>query len=110
MVAGADALVKQLSLDDAEAQKRALAAAQTAQKSGKGHFPVFLVLLIAFFMFNSLMGLGRRRRSGLGGLWPIIFMGGGGGGGGGWSSGGGGGGGFSGGGGSFGGGGSSGGW
>ncbi|HEX5377605.1 MAG TPA: TPM domain-containing protein [Phenylobacterium sp.] len=121
VVDGAEAVIQQLSLP--EDQARAIAAQPVAdQSSGPqvqgSHIPVFLILLIAFWIISSVLrGLGGRGR-GLGGLWwlPFLFMNGGGrrggwsGGGGGWSGGGGGGGGFSGGGGSFGGGGSSGDW
>jgi uncharacterized protein len=116
---GAEALVAQLSLPDDQAKANvAQAAARPAQVHDSGgvrpHIPVFLILLIVFWVISGLLRAGSRR-GGLGGLWwlPFMFMGGGRGGGwgdrgGGW--GGGGGGGFSGGGGSFGGGGSSGSW
>jgi uncharacterized protein len=117
VVAGANALVEQLSLDPSTAEQRvAAAAAAQADTGGTGDgSPVILfVFILVFFFF--IQGILSRRR---GGSWlaPLILgsgwgsrdrWGGGGGGGGGWSGGGGGG--FSGGGGSFGGGGSSGSW
>jgi uncharacterized protein len=116
VIDGAEALVGQLSLPDDQAKANvAQAAARPAIVHDSGgvrpHIPVFLILLIVFWVISGLLRAGGRR-GGMGGLWwlPFLFMGGGrGGGGGGWS-GGGGGGGFSGGGGSFGGGGSSGSW
>jgi uncharacterized protein len=115
VIYGAEALVGQLSLPDDQAKANvAQAAARPAIAHDSGgvrpHIPVFLVLLIVFWVISGLLRAGGRR-GGMGGLWwlPFLFMGGGrGGGGGGWSGGGGGG--FSGGGGSFGGGGSSGSW
>ncbi|MGZ8406688.1 MAG: TPM domain-containing protein [Caulobacteraceae bacterium] len=108
VVAGTDAIVQQLSLDDGEARTVAAQAAQAKASTGKNPgIGAIVVFLVIFLLFSSLF----RRRGG--GLLPWLILGGmssGGGGGGGWSSGGGGGGGFSGGGGSFGGGGSSGGW
>jgi uncharacterized protein len=113
VVAGTDAIVQQLGLDPETAQANAKAAeAQTAQAaerpSGRSHsIPVFLIIIVVFFVIRAVLG-GRG-----GGLWalPFLFMGGGGFGGRGEGGfGGGGGGGFSGGGGSFGGGGSSGSW
>jgi uncharacterized protein len=106
VVAGTDALVQQLGLDPQVAAAKAQEAAASEQSSppARPHpIPVFLIILIAFFVIRLILG-GRG-----GGLWalPFLFMGGGGGyrgddeGGGG---------GFSGGGGSFGGGGSSGSW
>ncbi|WP_395332338.1 TPM domain-containing protein [Novosphingobium sp. BL-8H] len=116
--AGADALIKQLTLPPDQARKVA-ADADAARKPQEGGFPIgtiifigFIVLFVVLPMINEARG-GGRRRSGLGG--PIIWMpgpfgrdddddhwGGGGGFGGGD--------GFSGGGGSFGGGGASGSW
>jgi uncharacterized protein len=115
VIDGAEALVGQLSLPDDQAKANvAQAAARPAVVHDSGgvrpHIPVFLILLIVFWVISGLLRAGGRR-GGMGGLWwlPFLFMGGGrGGGGGGWSGGGGGG--FSGGGGSFGGGGSSGSW
>lgn len=110
IVAGAEAIVQQLSLPDDEA--KAVAAAP-AERSGGGSIgiPHIFVVLIAFWLIGGVLGAfsrGRRRRGGLWWLLPLLLSSSGRGGGGGW--GGGGGGGFSGGGGSFGGGGSSGSW
>jgi uncharacterized protein len=130
--AGADAIIKQMSLPPEEAQKN-VAAAEQAQKqrqhSGGSPLPVvFWAMVIGFVILSHFRrGAGRRYRSRGGGISPWVMLwglnalsnsgrgggwGGGsswGGGGGGWSSGGGGGfGGF--GGGSFGGGGASGSW
>jgi uncharacterized protein len=111
VVAGANALIEQLSLETSEAEKRAAAAQQQMQRhdEGGGGLVGFLVILFIFIAISRIFGGW--------GLLPFLFMGGGRGGGygggGGWSGGGGGwsgGGGFGGGGGSFGGGGSSGSW
>jgi len=111
VVAGANALIEQLSLETSEAEKRAAAAQQQLQRhdDGGGGLVGFLVILFIFIAIARIFGGW--------GLLPFLFMGGGrgrGGYGGGWSGGGGGGwsggGGFGGGGGSFGGGGSSGSW
>jgi uncharacterized protein len=112
VVDGAEALIAQLSLPEDQAKANVAQAAaqprvQAHDSGGVGrHIPVFLIILLVFWVISGLLRSGGRR--GLGGLWwlPFLFMGGGRGGG--W--GGGGGGGFSGGGGSFGGGGSSGSW
>jgi uncharacterized protein len=116
VVDGAEALIAQLGLPDDQAKANvAKAEAQPVQTHETGgvrpRIPVFLIILIVFWVISGVLRGGRR---GMGGLWwlPFMFMGGGRGGG--WSGGGGGfgggGGGFSGGGGSFGGGGSSGSW
>jgi uncharacterized protein len=128
VVAGADALIQQLSLPDEVAKAQVAQAA--AQPRAEGPPKWILVLLVFGFvsMLISMMRAGRRGRRAMRGrdggrrrrdddddnLTPLIIggilghmLGGGGGGGGGWSGGGGG---FSGGGGSFGGGGASGGW
>ncbi|HTK34675.1 MAG TPA: TPM domain-containing protein [Caulobacteraceae bacterium] len=112
VVAGADALIEQLSLDPSTAEQRLAAAATARSASSSDQAPspiaVLFVVLFVVFMLRSMF-----RHGGGAGPWlaPIIFGGGGsrwgGGDGGGF---GGGGGGFSGGGGSFGGGGSSGSW
>jgi uncharacterized protein len=122
IVAGADALIELLSLPEAEAQARAVAAG--AQRQGpdeEGDLPMWLIILIIVVVIwlstRGGGGRGRRRRRG-GGLadvlvWSAVNAASNSGGrSGGWSSGGGGfgGGGFSGGGGSFGGGGASGRW
>ncbi|WP_184070327.1 TPM domain-containing protein [Sphingosinicella soli] len=115
VIAGADAIIAQLSLPPEEARANLIAArAQPAEdaRHGFGLVPGILVIWFIFWMLRGVLG-GKRRR-GRGG--PIVIWGpgsGGGWGGGGWgggSSGGFGGGGFSGGGGSFGGGGASGSW
>lgn len=109
VVAGADALVQQLSLPDDQAKANATAAAATAREhKGGPPIPFIILIIVLWVIVASLRG---RRHGGLASALPWIILGGMGGGGrdsGGW--GGGGGGGFSGGGGSFGGGGSSGGW
>ncbi|MES2035243.1 MAG: TPM domain-containing protein [Pseudomonadota bacterium] len=109
IVAGADALVQQLSLPEAEARAQvAQASAQPAKSDGGAKIPFFILLVVIWVVISALRG-GRGGR-----VLPAILLGsllggsGRGGGGGGWSGGGGGG--FSGGGGSFGGGGSSGSW
>jgi uncharacterized protein len=126
--AGADALIKQLSLPPEEAQKN-VAAAEQAQKqrqhSGGNPLPFFFWLMVLGFVVLSHFrrGRGRRYRSRHGGISPWVVLWGlnelsrgsrgssWGGGGSSWGGGGGGGfGGFSGGGGSFGGGGASGSW
>nr|MEA2797532.1 uncharacterized protein [Phenylobacterium sp.] len=118
VVDGAEALIAQLALPEDQAKaKVAQAAAQPRVQAhdrggiGPQHIPVFLIILLVFWVISALLRSGGRRA--FGGLWwlPFLFMGGGRGGGDGWGGGGGGGGGgFSGGGGSFGGGGSSGSW
>jgi len=112
VVDGAEALIAQLALPQDQAQaKVAMAAARPVHVRETGdvrpHIPVFIVLLVAFWVISGLI----RRGGAGGGLWwlPFLFLGGRGGyGGDGGSFGGGGFGG--GGGGSFGGGGSSGSW
>ena len=132
--AGADAIIKQMSLSPDEAQKNIAAAEQVQQKrqhSGGNPLPFFFWLMVIGFVVLSHFrrGRGRRYRSRHGGISPWVVLWGlnelnrgsrgsswdggssWGGGGGGWGGGGGGGfGGFSGGGGSFGGGGASGSW
>ena len=104
IVAGADLIVQQLTLPDAEARQVAQQAEQSARQSdfeANWVSVIFVIILFAFFIlpqFARARGGSRYRQSGL----PVIVWGGGGGGGFG--------GGFSGGGGSFGGGGSSGSW
>jgi uncharacterized protein len=116
VVDGAEALIAQVSLPEDQAKANvAQAAARQARVHDSGglqpHIPVFLIILIVFWVISGLLRAGGRR-GGLGGLWwlPFMFMGGGRndrwGGAGGFGGGGG----FSGGGGSFGGGGSSGSW
>jgi uncharacterized protein len=106
VIAGADAIAAQLSMDAGDAKKIADQAAPPPAKPGGA--PVFLIVLVLFWLASS--ALRRGRGGGLGAALPWIVLSGMGRGGGGSSWGGGGGGGFSGGGGSFGGGGSSGGW
>ena len=116
VVDGAEALIAQLALPEDQAKANVAQAAaqprvQAHDRGGVGpRIPVFLVILLVFWVVSGLLRGGGRR--GIGGLWwlPFLFMGGGRGGGWGDGGGGGGGGGFSGGGGSFGGGGSSGSW
>lgn len=115
VVAGTDAVIEQLTLDPAEAQARAKAAAAAMDKPARiDPEAIGFVALVVFFLFVSVVRAmsirGQRRRAGHDDgllpiiLWSILSSGGGG------RGGGGGGGGFSGGGGSFGGGGASGGW
>lgn len=110
--AGTDAIIKQLTLPDAEARQLAAQASKPReQDSGIGlHTIVFIAFVLLFFVLPMLRGgrRGRRYGSGLGPVivWDALNRGG-------WGGGGAsrwGGGGFSGGGGSFGGGGSSGSW
>jgi uncharacterized protein len=116
IVAGTDAIVKQLSLPDGEAKAQVAKAAEVQREDGGGVpiVAIFIIVIVAVMILRGLFG----RRRGLGEALPWILIdaltssgrgrgGWGGGGGGGWSGGGGG---FSGGGGSFGGGGSSGSW
>ena len=110
--AGADAIIKQLTLPADQARQAAAEADARQRESGGSAFPsVFFALFVLFFfvlpIIRSIGGRGKRRYRG-GGSSPIVWLPGGFSGGG--SSGGGFGGGFSGGGGSFGGGGSSGSW
>ena len=124
IVAGSDAIIKQLELPAEEAAKVAASAGTQAAASDEG-FPVGLLIWGAFILFFFILPMlrsgrrGRRYGGGMGGVGNIILWealnaaarssrGGGGGGFGGGGFGGGGG--FSGGGGSFGGGGASGGW
>lgn len=114
VVAGAQAVIAQLSLPDDEARSNVQAAsAQTQRAADPGGSPLvaFIILFFIFMMLRGMFGR-RRRRHGLGSALPWIILSGmgHGGGRGGFGGGGFGGGGFSGGGGSFGGGGSSGGW
>jgi uncharacterized protein len=123
--AGADAIIKQMSLPADEAQRNVAAATQAQQQRqhrGGNPLPViFWAMVIGFVVLSHFRrATGRRYRSRRGGISPwVVLWGlnelsrgsrGGWGGGGGWSGGGGGFGGFSGGGGSFGGGGASGSW
>jgi uncharacterized protein len=110
VVAGADAIIAQLSLPPEDARANLIAARECEQEETRHSLGLIPTILIIWFVFWMLRGvLGGKRRRGRGG--PIIIWGPGSGGGwGGGSSGGFGGGGFSGGGGSFGGGGASGSW
>jgi uncharacterized protein len=136
IVAGTDAIIKQMSLPQPQARQEATQAEHqeaTRARSGAGLMPIIFVMIIFFVLIRSFArGIGGRRyrRQRRGGISPwVVLWGldaisrgsrgrggwgggfGGGGFGGGWGGGGGGGfGGFSGGGGSFGGGGSSGSW
>ncbi len=118
VVAGADELLRQLSLPSDEARANVAQAAKpqpssSGSGSGSGFSPIAAVLigLFVFFLITRLLPGRRGRRGGLGSALPWIILnaltsgGGGRGGGGGFGGGG-----FSGGGGSFGGGGSSGSW
>jgi uncharacterized protein len=107
--AGTDAIIAQLSADQADAQANVAKATQAAQPHGGLPFGAIFGLVIFFIVFSSIFR--GHRGGGMGWLLPLMILNsgrGGGWGGGGWSSGGGGG--FSGGGGSFGGGGASGSW
>jgi uncharacterized protein len=108
VVAGTDAIIQQLSLDQASAQANVQKATQAAQPHGAPFGAIFGI--IVFFLIFS--GLFRRHWGGGMGWWLPMMILSSGSRGGGWSGGGGGGfgGGFSGGGGSFGGGGASGSW
>jgi uncharacterized protein len=128
ITAGADAIIKQMSLPPEEAQANvAKARKQESARhvAGAGFLPVLFILIVLFILFSSFARRhsGRRYRRRRGGIDPFVVMwglnelsrsrggGGGGFGGGSWGGGGGGGfGGFSGGGGSFGGGGAGGSW
>ena len=127
VVAGADALIQQLSLPDEVAKAQVAQAAEQPRAEGPPRWILVLLVFGFVFMLINMMRAGRgggramrgsdgrrrRRYDDDDNLAPLIIGGilghmlGGGGGGGGWSGGGGG---FSGGGGSFGGGGASGGW
>ena len=129
ITAGADAIIKQMSLPPEQAQANVAKARKqesARQEAGAGFLPVIFILIILFILFSSFArrhsGRRYRRRRG-GGIDPFVVLwglnelsrsrggGGGGFGGGSWGGGGGGGfGGFSGGGGSFGGGGAGGSW
>jgi uncharacterized protein len=116
IIAGADALVEQLSLPADQAKVRIAEASQPQHQKGPGSLITgILILMFIIFVLGGMLQGRRNRRGGLGSALPWIILGAlnnSGRGGGGWSGGGGGGGGggFSGGGGSFGGGGSSGSW
>jgi uncharacterized protein len=116
VVAGADALVRQLGLDPATAQANAVQAERAPPRRHHEGLGALVSLLLVIFVLGGVFR-GGRRGGGMGWILPLMFLGGGlggedrrdddwGGGGGGGGDGGG----FSGGGGSFGGGGSSGGW
>jgi uncharacterized protein len=122
VVAGTQAIVRQLALPDSDAKANVAQAEQQAPRAARPN-PIGFIFtaLILFWVLSSIIGaLGGRRGGGCSSFWllPLIFSGGGRGawgggggfGGGGFGGGGFGGGGFSGGGGSFGGGGASGSW
>jgi uncharacterized protein len=113
IVAGTDALITQLGLDQTTAETRAAQAAQANEAQVRHGNPLGAIIPIVFlfFLFSSIFR--RRGGGGMGWLLPMMILGGsrgGWGGGGGFGGGGFGGGGFSGGGGSGGGGGASGSW
>jgi uncharacterized protein len=121
VIAGTEAIVRQLSLPDDQAKANVAQAKQRPMRRGAVSAAPIFAIIILFWVLTSLLGaLGGRRRAGAGSAWwllPLLLSGSsrrddwrGGGGWGGGSWGGGSGGGFSGGGGSFGGGGSSGSW
>ena len=131
ITAGADAIIKQMSLPPEEAQANVAKARKqesARHEAGAGFLPVLFILIVLFILFSSFARRhsGRRYRRRRGGIDPFVVLwglnelsrsrgrggwGGGGLGGGSWGGGGGGGfGGFSGGGGSFGGGGAGGSW
>jgi uncharacterized protein len=120
VVAGTEAIARQIGLppDEAKAAVQQAAATQASDSSGGDGFgvPIIFVIFIVVWVLSGVLHLfGGRRRYGGGALWwllPLILSSGRGRGGGGWGGGGGGwgGGGFSGGGGSGGGGGASGSW
>jgi uncharacterized protein len=112
VVAGADALIGQLSLPDDQAKARVTASTQ-AQNVPSGSFPFVLLGLVGFWLVFGVVGMfrgGSGHRMDFWFLPLLLLMGGFGGGGRGMGGRGMGGGGFGGGGGSFGGGGASGGW
>jgi uncharacterized protein len=111
VVAGADALVEQLSLPDDQAKARVAASTQ-ARKAPKGSLPVIPLVLLGLWALFGIIGMFRGGRGHRMDFWflPFLLLMGGGGMGRGMGGGGMGGGGFSGGGGSFGGGGASGRW
>ena len=110
---GTDAIIRQLTLPQAEAERLA-AQANSPQPANEGidwGTIIFFGFIFLFFILPMLRRRGGGRRHSSGGFFPVIWGAGLGSSGGGWGGGGGGfGGGFSGGGGSFGGGGSSGSW
>jgi uncharacterized protein len=112
VVDGTNAIITQLSLDQATAQANVAKATQAVRPHRGLPFGAIFGLIIFFIVFSSIFR--GHRGGGLGWLLPLMILNsgsrGGWGGGGGGGFGGGGGGGFSGGGGSFGGGGASGGW
>jgi uncharacterized protein len=111
VVAGADALVEQLSLPDDQAKARVAASTQ-AQKATKGSLPIIPLVFLGLWAVFGIIGMFRGGRGHRMDFWflPFLLLMGGGGMGRGMGGGGMGGGGFSGGGGSFGGGGASGRW
>ncbi|HEU0284397.1 MAG TPA: TPM domain-containing protein [Sphingomicrobium sp.] len=131
ITAGADAIIKQMSLPPEEAQANVAKARKqesARHEAGAGFLPILFIMIVLFILFSSFARrqAGRRYRRRRGGVDPFVVLwglnelsrsrgrggwGGGGFGGGSWGGGGGGGfGGFSGGGGSFGGGGAGGSW
>lgn len=108
IVAGTQAIVRQLALPEEEARKLAAQANADAKSNSSPSWPflLFNLFFLLFFIFPVIRAFrGGGRRYGRSGLGPVVVWGGGGRSGGGFSGGG-----FSGGGGSFGGGGASGSW
>jgi uncharacterized protein len=101
VIAGTDALVRQLGLDPTTAQANAVQAERSPPRRHHEGLGAAVSFLLVMFVLSAVFR-GGRRGGGMGWILPLMFLGGG--------LGGGDGGGFSGGGGSFGGGGSSGGW
>ena len=80
ITAGADQIIKMMSLSPAEAQRQAAAAAareQARAKAGPGLIPVIFWLMIAVFVLLSMFrrAAGRRyRRRGKSGIDPLIVL------------------------------------
>ena len=77
--AGADAIIKQMSVPPEEAQKNAAAAQRSQQQrqhSGGGGLPVvFILMVVAFVVLSHFRrGAGRRYRSRRGGISPWVVL------------------------------------